>query len=248
MELAEIIVHTINHGQQKRPVFYASYPCRPPAAITCTGLLANGEEAKHRLVSTLWDHLSMLERPLRNGCPSSAGTDFPIRVLRETLGRPRLLVGEYWGPAISFSEGGGRIWAALCADGSDIGIDAAENDEFQGAYPVQRVFHPEELEHALSLTGGAREEALALLWSIKEAVVKALGCGFHLVDPRQITVYPSSGGAAAGAGGHAFRVVLTGKARMSFPLASARSLRVHALPGRKMWLSIAMCTLETGTP
>jgi phosphopantetheine--protein transferase-like protein len=149
-------------------------------------------------------------------------------------------VGEYRGPAISFSEGGGRIWAALCADDSEIGIDAAGSDEFQGPYPIQRVFHSEELEHALSLTGGDREEALALLWSIKEAVVKALGCGFHLVDPRQITVYPLEGEAAAGDGGHTFHVVLTGKARMRFPLASARSIRVHSLPGRKMWLSIAL--------
>ncbi len=248
MDLAEVIVHTINHGQQKGPLFYASFPSGTPAAITCTRQLTNGEEAKHRLVSTLWDHLAMLERPLWNGCPSSAGTDFPIRVLRETLGRPRLLVGEYRGPAISFSEGGGRIWAALCADESDIGIDAAESYEFQGAYPVQRVFHPEELEHALSLTGGDREEALALLWSIKEAVVKALGCGFHLVDPRQITVYPSAEGAAAVDGGHTFTAGLSGKAQMRFPLASGRSIRVHSLPVRKMWLSIAICESETGTP
>jgi len=193
-------------------------------------------------------HLAMLERPVWNGCPPTAGTDSPIRVQREKLGRPRLLVGAYQGPAISFSEGGGRIWAALCADGADIGIDAADSDEFQGAYPVQRVFHREELEHALGLTGGDREGASALLWSIKEAVVKALGCGFHLVDPRQITVYPSEGGVVAGDDGHDFPVGLSGKARMRFPVASGRPIRVHSLPGRKMWLSIAIRESETGSP
>ena len=47
------------------------------------------------------------------------------------LGRPHLLLGKYRGPAISFSEGGGQLWAALCGDESDIGIDVAEADEFQ---------------------------------------------------------------------------------------------------------------------
>lgn len=248
MDLAEVIVHTISHGEHKGPVFFASLPCGPPAAITCTGQVPNREETKHRLVCTLLDHLAMLERPLRNGSPSSAGTALPIRVLHEALGRPRLLVGDYRGPAISFSEGRGMVWAALCADASDIGIDAAESNEFQGAYPVQRVFHPEELEHAQRLTGGDREEASALLWSIKEAVVKALGCGFHLVDPRQITVSPSAGAAAAGDGGHTFTVGLSGKARIRFPLASGRPIRVYSLPERKMWLSIATCEAETGTP
>jgi len=47
--------------------------------------------------------------------------------------------------------------------------------------PFSRVFHAQELQHALRLAGGDLEKASALLWSIKEAVVKALGCGFHLV-------------------------------------------------------------------
>jgi len=84
------------------------------------------------------------------------------------------------------------------------------------------------------------EKASALLWSIKEAVVKALGCGFHLVDPRQITVYPSTGGAVGGDGGYTFPVGLSEKALVRFPIAAGRSLWVRSLPQRKMWLSIAL--------
>ena len=87
-----------------------------------------------------------------------------------------------------------KIWAALCGDESDIGIDVAGADEFRREYPFHRVFHPQELQHALRLAGGDLKNASALLWSVKEAVVKALGCAFHLVDPLQITICPSEEG------------------------------------------------------
>jgi hypothetical protein len=113
-------------------------------------------------------------------------------------------------------------------------------DEFQREYPFHRVFHAQELQHALRLTGGDLEKTSALLWSIKEAVVKALGCAFHLVDPRQITVYPSVGEAVGGDGGYTFPVGLSGKALERFPIAAGRSIWVRSLPQRKMWLSIAL--------
>jgi hypothetical protein len=92
----------------------------------------------------------------------------------------------------------------------------------------------------LRLASGDLEKASALLWSIKEAVVKALGCAFHLVDPRQITVYPSVEGPIGENGGHTFPVGLSGKALMRFPITTGRSLWVRSLPQRKMWLSIAL--------
>ena len=186
----------------------------PCADETLKGCGTNGTGDKHRLVSTLWDHLVAMESPLWKRCQSSNRAAFPIQVVRGPLGRPHLLLGEYRGPAISFSEGGGKVWAALCGDESDIGIDVAGTDEFQREYPFHRVFHPQELQHALRLAGGDLEKASALLWSIKEAVVKALGCAFHLVDPRQITVYPSVGGD----GGYTFPVGLSGKALARFPI------------------------------
>ncbi len=228
-----VAVHAVSFVPRRGPVFYASLPRDTEIP---KGHGTNGEEVKHRLVSVLWDHLVAMEGLLGKRCQSSTRAAFPIQVVRGLLGWPHLLLGEYRGPAISFSEGGGKVWAALCGDESDIGIDVAGTDEFQGEYPFHRVFHAEELQHTLRLTGGDVEEASALLWSIKEAVVKALGCAFHLVDPRQITVYPSIGRS----GGYTFPVGLSGKALERFPIAAGRSLWVRSLPERKMWLSIAL--------
>ncbi len=221
-----ITVHTLNSVHQGGPVFHTSLTC-------------DTENCRDLLISTLWDHLVAMESPLWSHCRSSNGAALPIQVVRGLLGRPHLLVGEYQGPAISFSEGGGKVWAALCGDESDIGIDVAGSDEFRGEYPFQRVFQPQELQHALRLTGGDLEDASALLWSVKEAAVKALGCGFHLVEPRHLNVYPSAGVAAGDGNGYTFPVGLTGKARERFPLAAGRSLWVRSLPRGKMWLSIA---------
>lgn len=219
------------------PVYYTSTTC---ADQTLTGSEPDGTGDKQRLVSTLWDHLlAMGGSTLWKRCQSSGRAACKIQVASGLLGRPRLFLGEERGPSISFSTCGGKVWAALCGDESDIGIDMAGADEFQSDYPYQRVFHPEELEHALKLTGGVLDKASALLWSIKEAVVKALGCAFHLVDPLQITVYPlleSSGG------GYTFAVGLSGKALVQFPLAADRSLLVRSLPQGTLWLSIALVT------
>jgi phosphopantetheinyl transferase (holo-ACP synthase) len=228
-----LAVHAVSFAHRRGPVFYASIPC---AAETLKGRGTSSAGDKHRLVSILWDHLVAMESPLWKPCQSSNRAAFPIQVVRGPLGRPHLLLGDYRGPAISFSEGGGKVWAALCGDESDIGIDVAGTDEFQREYPFHRVFHPQELQHALRLAGGDLEKASALLWSIKEAVVKSLGCAFHLVDPRQITVYPSVGGD----GEYTFPVDLSEKALVRFPIAAGRSLWVRSLPHRKMWLSIAV--------
>ena len=231
-----LTVHAVSFVHGRGPVFYASLPCGPCAAETIKGDGTNGTGEKHRLVSTLWDHLVAMESSLWKRRRSSDRDAFPIQVVYGPLGRPHLLLGEYQGPAISFSEGGGKVWAALCGDESDIGIDVAGTDEFQREYPFHRVFHPQELQHALRVTGGDLEKASALLWSIKEAVVKAMGCAFHLVDPRQITVYPSVGGD----GGDTFPVGLSRKALARFPIAAGRALWVRSFPHVKMWLSIAL--------
>jgi hypothetical protein len=217
---------------QRGPVFYAS-------------LARENENCKDLLISALCDHLVAVGSPLWPCCQSSSGAALPIQLVCGLLGRPQLLVGESQGPAISFSEGGGKVWAALSGDESDIGIDVAGRDEFHKEYPFQRVFQPQELQHALMLTGGDLAEASALLWSVKEAVVKALGCAFHLVEPRHINVYPSAGGTAGEGEGYGFSVGLTGKARERFPLADSQSLWVHSRPHGTMWLSIALLNRRT---
>jgi phosphopantetheinyl transferase len=218
-------VHAVRFLHGSGPVFYACLP--------------RDSDARHRLVSTLWDHLAVTESSRWQRCLSAAVEALPIQVVCGQLGRPHLLVGGFPGPAVSFSESGGKVWAALCDDESDIGIDVAGTDEFQGEYPFHRVFQPAELDHASRLTGGDLAAASALLWSIKEAAVKALGCAFHLVEPRQITVYPAAEGMAEEDGGYTFAVGLSGKAGEQFPLAASQALWVRSFPQRQMWLSIA---------
>jgi hypothetical protein len=233
----EITVKAVSFPHQRGTVLYACSPCDTE---TIAGHRASRTADKIHLVSILREHLVGMEGSPWTDCRFSNRADLLIQVVHDLLGRPQLLLGECEGPAISFSEGGGKIWAALCGDTSDIGIDVAGTDEFHREYPFHRVFHPQELQHALRLAGGDLEKASALLWSIKEAVVKALGCAFHLVDPRQITVYPSAGWAVGGNGGYTFPVGLSGKALVRFPIAAGRSLWVRSLPQRKMWLSIAL--------
>ena len=230
----EITVKAVSFPHQRGTVLYACSPCDTE---TIAGHRASRTADKIHLVSILREHLVGMKGSPWTDCRFSNRADLPIQVVHDPLGRPQLLLGECEGPAISFSEGGGKIWAALCGDASDIGIDAAETDEFSKEYPFHRVFHAQELQHALRLTSGDLKKASALLWSIKEAAVKALGCAFHLVDPRQITVYPS---AAEKDGWYIFTVGLSGKALVRFPIAAGRSLWVRSLPMRKMWLSIAL--------
>lgn len=228
-----VTVHTMHPVLGRGPVFYASLP---RDTETPKGQGANGEEARRRLVSILWDHLLALDSPLRTFCLSSDRAAFPVHVIRDPLGKPRLLVGGHRGPAISFSEGGGKVWAAVCGDESDIGIDVAEAFEFQGEYPLHRVFNAQELHHVLNLAGGDLAQASALLWSVKEAAVKALGCAFHFVDPLHIHVCPSPGGDD----GYLFPVRVSGKALARFPAGAGLSLWVRSFPEVTMWLSIAV--------
>jgi hypothetical protein len=232
-------VQTVNFSHGKGPVFYASMSCGPMAG------------QKHHLISGLWDHLLAVKNPLWTH-RSDHQDAFPIqviRVIRGHLGRPQLLLGDHMGPAISFCESGRNLWAALCGDEHDIGIDVAESHEFQGKYPFYRVFHPQELEHALKPAGEDLKKAAALLWSVKEAAAKALGCGFHLVDPLHVIVYPSIDGATGGTekknGIYDFPVGLSEKTAKRFPMAQDRSLWVRSVCRGRMWLSIALLNRQS---
>jgi phosphopantetheinyl transferase (holo-ACP synthase) len=229
----EITVKALSFPHQMGTVFYACSPFDPE---TTAGHRASRTADKIHLVSILREHLAGMEGSLWTDGRFSNRAGLPIQVVHDPLGRPQLLQGECEGPAISFSEGGGKIWAALCGDTSDIGIDAAGTDEFPKEYPFYRVFHAQELQHALRLASGDSEKAAALLWSIKEAAVKALGCAFHLVDPRQVCVNPS---AAEKDGWHTFTACLSGKALERFPMAG-RCIWVRSRALGQMWLSVAM--------
>lgn len=116
----------------------------------------------------------------------SAPQDFLLT--RDTLGKPSALstAGESLPFGLSFSRYAGWLWAAV-TEATDVGIDASGAEEFPPPYPDQRVFTANELDVASQFVASP-PEARALLWSVKEAAAKALGTGFHKVEPRELTV------------------------------------------------------------
>ena len=142
-----------------------------------------GAGAKERLVRRLLASLPGQE----TGCAmqSAPGT---VSLELTALGQPRLFLGGQPGPAVSFSQAGDCLWAALTPAGQ-VGVDAALPAEFEAGYPMARAFQPAELDWARPLGGGATAGAAALLWALKEAAVKALGVGFHFLDPLAVEVF-----------------------------------------------------------
>ena len=106
---------------------------------------------------------------------------------KSTLGGPYLLLGDKQGPSLSFSHGRERLWAAMCSRGR-VGIDVAYPEDFVSGYPFARVFRPEELDCARALCQNDTARGAALIWSAKEASVKATGAGFNRFDPLQVEV------------------------------------------------------------
>ena len=136
-----------------------------------------GPGAKERLVRRLLAGLP--GRETGGAAPREQG---PVILETTVLGQPRLRLNGQPGPAVSFSQAAGCLWAALTFAGQ-VGVDAALPSEFEENYPWARAFRPAELDWARPLTGGDTAGAAALLWALKEAAVKALGVGFHLLDP-----------------------------------------------------------------
>ena len=105
----------------------------------------------------------------------------------DALGRPLFRLGAKPGPGISFSQTGDLVWGALIGEGQ-VGLDAAREEDLAPPYPYARVFGPEEWDWAWRHCQGRTASAAALLWATKEAVVKALGLGFHALNPRDLQV------------------------------------------------------------
>jgi hypothetical protein len=107
-----------------------------------------------------------------------------VRIRHEPTGRPVLEIQGEESPFVSFSRSGAEVWAALSGDGP-VGIDAARSSEFRPPYPFRRVFNPNEWQEA-SLVCRSPDDVAPLLWTLKEAAVKALGCGFGDIDPLDV--------------------------------------------------------------
>jgi phosphopantetheinyl transferase len=153
------------------------------------------------------------------------------------LGRPLLLIRGRLGPSISFSNSDGKTWAAMGVGGSRIGIDAASGREFDRKYPFHRAFGNEELRFVVERFRVPRSDAAALLWSAKEATAKALGCGFHLVDPLDLRVHPRSDTKEADES--TVEVRLVGRARRRLPLMADIGTPVVCFREEGAWISLA---------
>lgn len=110
------------------------------------------------------------------------------RVEYSREGQPRWHAPLGEGRALSFSHGARMSWAALGTADMALGIDLSEQDEFGAGYPLARAFGEAEWNVAQGMESVSRGLAAPLLWSVKEAVVKALGTGFRLWDPLDIVV------------------------------------------------------------
>ncbi len=108
------------------------------------------------------------------------------------LGQPLLKLGDRrLGPSLSFSEAGSLVWAAMAGKGQ-VGVDAAREADFEPPYPYSRAFGTAEWDWARRYCQGRTTSAAALLWAAKEAAVKALGVGFHTLDPLDLEVTQGS--------------------------------------------------------
>ncbi len=170
---------------------------------------------------------------------SQAGTRSAVgrvELIAGFLGKPELLIEGKRGPSVSFSHAVDSTWAALCPSGPSVGVDATDPGEFVGSYPFHRVFHAEELRLAAGATAGDRSDAAALLWSAKEAVVKALGCGFHLIAPLDVSILPrdSSGWVTRAAIGFSETTLAR------FQALREATVRVVSLRESKAWVSTAL--------
>lgn len=151
-----------------------------------------------------------------------------IRLTADDLGRPCLSVHTGSSPAVSFSWEGDRLWSALSFECSGLGIDAALQRDFSAPYPFARAFGEKEWERAASLLDFDEKWRAAMLWSVKEAAVKMIGCGFHSVDPRDVTIKTLG------------RCELGWRSDVAASIGSAlKKVRVYSLKRDEGWISFA---------
>jgi phosphopantetheinyl transferase (holo-ACP synthase) len=165
----------------------------------------------------------------------SASRHSPFIVSSNRLGQPLLRINGCRGPSLSFAHMPGRTWAAMSLCSDAVGIDAASSMEFYNGYPLQRIFHRDELQFAMKIFG-TYENAAAALWSVKEAVVKSLGCGYRFFAPIDLKV----GIDFDFTGEDQIYVVFSEYARHRIGLAKEKVDRVTLIRRGTLFLSVAL--------
>lgn len=113
-------------------------------------------------------------------------------LVRTALGRPELAPEQQGGPPLSFTLTHTRGFAACAlATGAPVGIDA-EDIRRPLAIPevAARWYAAAEQELLAGLQEHDRREMFFRVWTLKEAILKAAGCGLRL-DPRRFAVDPA---------------------------------------------------------
>ena len=214
---------------QAAGVVLAAVPLPPFASAVKQDFAQNRERARMSLMDLLFRHFSQ-----------SASRAFPpeIRLAHDLWGKPFLLGPSPFLPAISFSYAPDCLWGALGHPGVHLGLDVAEAAEFPPSYPVHRLGKAEEWREMAGLAPGGPGEAAALLWSAKEAAVKALGCGYHGIGPRQIDLLPQPGGLEP----LLFLAHLDSSAKPRFsPLAEVK-VSVAVYRRKRFWLALGVAS------
>jgi phosphopantetheinyl transferase len=187
------------------------------AAPVVYNAVEKGEGARELLAARLLKALAA-EAPEWN----DALAEGALELATGPLGQPLLKIGERLGPVLSFSEAGNLVWAAMAGRGR-VGVDAAREADFAPPYPYARAFGREEWDWAARLCQGRTASVAALLWAAKEAAVKALGVGFHTLDPLDLEV---AQGSPAGEG-------------ISLTVTTPGPVNAWARPLREGWLALA---------
>lgn len=152
------------------------------------------DELKRELVRSMLTQLSSWPRSEKIFGQATAVDGLKgFDLAADPMGKPILSLNGNPGPAVSFTTVFSgrtplRTWVALSAPGVMLGVDAALEDEFSGAYPFQKVFRDSEWDHWLERHQGKKLRAAAMLWSAKEATVKALGSGWGHIGPLDLEV------------------------------------------------------------
>ncbi len=111
-----------------------------------------------------------------------------LSIQNDPDGAPILLLdGQKHRLSLSISHRDGLAFCAVCeADGVSLGADV-ERVERRSAAFAGDYFTPAELESMGSLFDGGYERMVTLIWSAKEAALKALGKGLRL-DTRSVEI------------------------------------------------------------
>jgi phosphopantetheinyl transferase (holo-ACP synthase) len=165
----------------------------------------------------------------------SASRHSAFIVVSNRFGQPLLRINGSRGPSLSFAHIPGRTCAAMSLCSDDVGIDVASSKDFFDGYPLQRVFHQDEFQATMKLFG-RYENAAAALWSVKEAAVKSLGCGYRFFAPIDLKVRIDF----EFTGEDKIYVVFSDYARHRIGLAKKKVHRVHLFRRGTLFLSVAL--------